>query len=99
MLRSAPNFIQFDAFAIAGDEAMEKGGNAEQCWLAGDAEAAQREPAQKTAVTVPLREMPFGNVFAVSGSAGGPRFVLELAKHRHGQSEWPACQSACVGAP
>ena len=85
--RSAPNFVQFDTFALASDEAMDKSGRPELYWLVDNAEAAQRELSQKAAITMPLREMPFGKVFAVADPEGRPRFLLELAQHRPSRPE------------
>ncbi len=88
--REAPNFVQFKDragahFAIASDEAMGNRDELELYWLVDDIEAVQRELAQKTAITLPLRELPFGKVFGVTDPAGRPRYLLEWAARRPSQ--------------
>ena len=85
--REAPNFVQFKDqagayFAIASDEAMGDRNAMELYWLVDDIEAVQREIAGKAAISVPLREMPFGKVFGVTDPAGRTRFLLEWAQQR-----------------
>src|SRR5262245_33600657 len=64
--REHPVFVQFEGFAIAGDQAV--GGRRDQdelYWLVDDAEAALAELQAKAEVTMPLRQMPFGKVFGI----------------------------------
>ena len=79
--REAPNFVQFEHFALAGDEPLSKDGGPELYWLVDDAEAAHREMAARAQVG-PLETKPFGKVFNLRDPDGGTRFVLELAKNR-----------------
>jgi catechol 2,3-dioxygenase-like lactoylglutathione lyase family enzyme len=80
--REAPNFIQFEHFAVASDEPLSPKGEPELYWLVDDAEAAYRQLAAKAPVSRPLESKPFGKVFAVRDPDGGDRFVLELARNR-----------------
>ena len=76
-------FVQFEGFAIAGDEAV--GGRRDQdelYWLVDDAGAAHAELQAKAAVSVPLRQMPFDKVFGVKAPEGRTRYPLELARDR-----------------
>jgi catechol 2,3-dioxygenase-like lactoylglutathione lyase family enzyme len=83
--RQHPTFIQFETFALATDEPM--GGEAEQelYWLVDNAEAALSALSQKTEITLPLKELPFGKVFGIRDPDGRPRYLLELAKNRPSQ--------------
>jgi predicted enzyme related to lactoylglutathione lyase len=83
--RYHPTFVQFDHFALASDEPLSGKGEPELYWLVDDAEAAFRELSAKATVSVPLRELPFGKVFAIADPEGRPRFVLELARNRPSQ--------------
>jgi len=80
--RHAPDFVQFDTFAIASDDPMEKGSEFELYWLVGDAEAAYSDLSHKAEVCLPLEQKPFGKVFGIKNSAGKPRYLLELASER-----------------
>lgn len=80
--REHPVFVQFDHFAIAGDESMSGTDDPEQYWLVDDVEAAFRELSAGAAVTTPLKEMPFRKVFSVKNPAGRPCYLLEFAKDR-----------------
>jgi len=83
--RTHPTFVQFDWFAIASDESLGGRDEPELYWLVDDAEAAFRELSQRAEVSLPLREMPFGKVFAIKDPAGRPRYLLELARNRPSQ--------------
>ena len=88
--RDSPTFVQFKEqaganFAIAGDEPLGGQGNLELYWLVDDAEAAFREVSPKAEVSLPLRQMPFGKVFAVKDPDGQPCYLLELAPARPSQ--------------
>lgn len=85
--RYSPAFVQFDTFAIAGDEPMASDGEPELFWLVDDAEAAFRDLSQKAEVSFPLKQMPFGKVFGIKNLAGQPRYLLELAKDRPSQPQ------------
>jgi catechol 2,3-dioxygenase-like lactoylglutathione lyase family enzyme len=80
--RYHPTFIQFNHFAIANDESMGGTPEPEVYWLVDNAEAAFQELAQRAEVSLPLKQMPFGKVFAVKDPAGRPRYLLELARDR-----------------
>jgi catechol 2,3-dioxygenase-like lactoylglutathione lyase family enzyme len=80
--REAPVFVQFENFAIASDESLSGTRELELYWLVDDAEAAYSDMSRKGEVSVPLKELPFGKVFGVTGPTGQPRFVLQLAQDR-----------------
>ncbi len=80
--RHHPTFVQFEHFAIASDASLAGSREPETYWLVDNAEAAFTERSQKADVVVPLKQMPFGKVFAIRGPAGQPRFLLELAPDR-----------------
>jgi catechol 2,3-dioxygenase-like lactoylglutathione lyase family enzyme len=81
--REHPTFVEFDHFAIASDEALggDRGGT-ELYWLVEDAEAAFAELSRQAEVSLPLKQLPFGKVFAVKDPAGRPRYLIELAQER-----------------
>jgi catechol 2,3-dioxygenase-like lactoylglutathione lyase family enzyme len=84
--REHPVFVQFDGFAIAGDEAV--GGRREEdevYWLVDDAAAALAALEPRAEISVPLRTLPFGTVFGVKDPDGRTRYLLELAKDRPSQ--------------
>ena len=83
--RQAPNFIQFENFALAGDESLTGTRELELYWLVADAEAAYNELRGTAEISVPLRELPFGKVFAVKDPDGQPRFLLQLSANRPSQ--------------
>jgi catechol 2,3-dioxygenase-like lactoylglutathione lyase family enzyme len=80
--RHHPNYLEFQNFAIASDESMSGRNEPELYWLVDHAEAAFTELASKAEVSMPLKEMPFGKVFAVKDPAGRPRYLVEFAKDR-----------------
>ena len=80
--REHPTYVQFEHFAIAGDESLSGTNEPEVYWLVDDAEAAYAELSRTAEVRVPLRELPFGKVFAVNDPDGQPCFILELAANR-----------------
>ncbi|MBV9357549.1 MAG: VOC family protein [Chloroflexi bacterium] len=80
--RVHPRFVQFDHFAVASDESLSGTGETELYWLVDDADAALAEMATKTAITMPLQTRAYGKVFAITGPAGRPQYVLELAANR-----------------
>lgn len=84
--RFHPAYVQFEAFALAGDEPM--GGEAKQelYWLVDDAEAAFNDLSARAEVCLPLKRLPFGKVFGLRDPDGQPRYLLELAKDRPSQS-------------
>lgn len=85
--RYHPTFVQFDSFAIAGDEPMAGGGEPELYWLVDDAEAAFNDLSQKAEVSLPLTQKPFGKVFGIKDLDDRPRYLLELAKDRPSQPQ------------
>jgi catechol 2,3-dioxygenase-like lactoylglutathione lyase family enzyme len=85
--RDSPTFVQFkdDAnhnYAIATDESIGGRRELELYWLVDDAEAALVELSPKAAVSVPLKQMPFGKVFGVKDPDGQSQYLLELAQNR-----------------
>jgi catechol 2,3-dioxygenase-like lactoylglutathione lyase family enzyme len=84
--REAPNFVQFDHFALATDERLSAGKEPELYWVVEDAEAALAEAREKTAIDPPLVTKPFGKVFGVRDPDGGTRLILELARNRPSQA-------------
>lgn len=84
--REHPVFVQFEHFALATDADESLQGTAEPTpetyWLVDDAEAAYRELAPRAKVAVPLKELPFGRVFALEDPDGRSCFLLELAQSR-----------------
>jgi predicted enzyme related to lactoylglutathione lyase len=83
--RVAPQFVQFEHFAIASDESLSGTNETELYWLVDDADAALAEMSHNTDITMPMRELPFGKVFAVKDPVGQPQYVLELARNRPSQ--------------
>jgi catechol 2,3-dioxygenase-like lactoylglutathione lyase family enzyme len=79
--RHSPEFVQFKNFAIAIDAPMGNG-DTELYWQVDDAEAAFRELARKAEVSLPLKQTPFGKVFAIKAPSGQPRYLVEFAKNR-----------------
>jgi catechol 2,3-dioxygenase-like lactoylglutathione lyase family enzyme len=85
--RDHPTFVQFrdpagSYFAVAGDESLTGENVPELYWLVDDAAAAQQALSEKTEISLPLEERPFGKVFAVRDPDGQQRFLLELARNR-----------------
>ncbi len=80
--RYHPTYVQFQNFAIANDESLSGTRDPELYYLVDDAEAAYKELAQKAEISVPLRQMPFGKVFAIKDPAGRPLFLLEFSRDR-----------------
>ena len=85
--RSHPTFVQFDHFAIAGDEPMARGAEQEIYRLVEDAQRAIEELSRSAEVVLPLGEQPFGKVFGVRDPDGRPRYLLELAATRPSRLE------------
>ncbi|MGI8767335.1 MAG: VOC family protein [Gemmatimonadaceae bacterium] len=85
--RYHPTFVQFDSFAIAGDEPMEGGDEPELYWLVDDAEASFSDLSRKAQVSFPLTQKPFGKVFGIKDPDGRPHYVVELAKNRPSQPQ------------
>lgn len=79
--REAPNFVQFEHFAIASDN-PDATSAIELYWLVDDAEAARRELSARGATCSPVNAKPFGKLFTVNDPDGGERFFLELAAAR-----------------
>ncbi len=82
MERYHPTFIQFKNFAIASDASMSGTREPELYWLVEDAEAALKELSGKAEVVIPLKQMPFGKVFAIKDPAGRPQYLLEFSRER-----------------
>ncbi len=83
--RYHPTFVQFNHFAIASDESLSGSREPEIYWLVDDAEAAFADLSQKAEVTFPLKQLPFGKVFAIKDPAGRSCFLIELARNRPSQ--------------
>ncbi len=84
--RVHPTFVQFHNFAIASDASLTGTREPEVYWLVKDAEAALKELSPKSKVVIPLKEMPFGKVFAIQDPTGRPLFLLEFARTRPSQA-------------
>ena len=80
--RYHPTFVQFKSFALASDESLGGSREPELYWLVDDADAAFADLSQKAEVTLPLKQMAFGKVFAIKDPAGRPRYLVELARER-----------------
>ncbi len=80
--RTSPVFVQFKHFAIASDESLSGTRESEVYWSVADAQAAFDAIAPKAEVVVPLKEMPFGQVFGIKGPAGETRYLIEFSKNR-----------------
>ncbi len=79
--REAPNYIQFENFAIGSDN-PDATSPLELYWLVDDADAAHRELTARGATCTPVAAKPFGKVFSTKDPDGGERFVLELSAAR-----------------
>lgn len=84
--RYHPTFVQFHNFAIASDESLSGTRESELYWLVDNAEAAFHDLSQKAKVTFPLKQLPFGKVFAIEDPDGRPRYLIELAQNRPSQT-------------
>jgi catechol 2,3-dioxygenase-like lactoylglutathione lyase family enzyme len=80
--REAPNFVQFDRFALANDDSMDGRRQLEVYWLVDDAEAELAQLRQRAPISMELKRLPFGKVFGVYDPSGQPRYLLELARER-----------------
>jgi len=78
-------FVQFKNFAIASDASMSGTRDPEIYWLVENAQAAFEDLSHNAEVVMPLKQMPFGQVFAVKDPAGRPLYLVELAKNRPSQ--------------
>lgn len=86
MERYHPNWIQFEHFALANDESLTGAREQEVYWLVEDIGSVYKDLSQKAEIIVPLKEMPFGKVFAVKDPGGKPRFLLEFSQNRPSQA-------------
>ena len=84
--REAPSFVQFEHFALATDERLTAGKEAELYWIVDDADAALREIGAKAKIEPALETKPFGKVFGVRDPDGNTRLLLELAQSRPSQA-------------
>lgn len=75
--RATPVFVEFGAFAIAGDEPMRPGSTLETFWLVDDARQAFDELSATTEITLPITRKPFGTVFGIRDPQGEPQYLLE----------------------
>jgi catechol 2,3-dioxygenase-like lactoylglutathione lyase family enzyme len=83
--REAPNFIQFEHFAVASDN-PDATSPIELYWLVDDADTARRELAAQGANCSGVDAKPFGKLFTVKDPEGGERFVVEFAASRPSKS-------------
>ncbi len=83
--RYHPTYVQFEHFAIASDASLTGTRDPEIYWLVDDVEEAFKEISQKVEISVPLKQMPFGKVFAVKDTSGQPHFILEFSQNRPSQ--------------
>ncbi len=84
--RYHPTYVQFKNFAIANDQSLSGSREPEVYWLVDDVQAAFEELSGKAEVVFPLKQMPFGKVFAVKDPAGRPLYLLEFAQNRPSQA-------------
>jgi predicted enzyme related to lactoylglutathione lyase len=84
--RVSPVFIQFEHFAIASDASMSGTRDPEVYWLVDDVAAAFADLSPKTEITMPLKALPFGQVFGIKGPSGKPLYLLEFSKDRPSQA-------------
>lgn len=84
--RYHPTYVQFEHFAIASDASMSGTREPELYWLVDDVEAAFQELSAKAEVVMPIKQMPFGKVFAIQDPAGRPQYLLEFARERPSQA-------------
>ncbi|MGA3121959.1 MAG: VOC family protein [Polyangiaceae bacterium] len=84
--REAPNFVQFEHFAIATDASMDGKRNLEVYWLVPDAEAASVELSARVPLSMSLRTLAFGKVFGVLDPDRQARYLLELSAIRPSRS-------------
>jgi catechol 2,3-dioxygenase-like lactoylglutathione lyase family enzyme len=80
--REAPNFVQFEHFALATDESMDGLRSPELYWLVADAESTAAALGSQATICMPLRTLPFGKVFGVRDPSGQPRYLLQLSAAR-----------------
>jgi predicted enzyme related to lactoylglutathione lyase len=85
--RTSPVFVQLKHLAIASDESMSGTRASEVYWTVENAEAAFKELSTKVEISMPLRQMPFGKVFAIKDPAGQPLYLIEFAQDRPSQPE------------
>jgi catechol 2,3-dioxygenase-like lactoylglutathione lyase family enzyme len=85
--RASPQFVQFENFAIASDAPQGTNGEREVYWVLDDADAFHAELSQTARITLPLKRMPFGKVFAIEGAAGKPCYFVEFAADRPSRRE------------
>ena len=83
--RYHPTFVQFDHFAIASDESLSGNRSPETYWLVDDVEATFDKLAQQVQIIFPIKQMPFGRVFAIKDPAGQPLYLLQLSQNRPSQ--------------
>jgi predicted enzyme related to lactoylglutathione lyase len=91
--REAPHFVQFKggngaSYALADDEPLDPSQHRaiELWWQVEDADAAFREMSAHAAVTVPLKNMPFGTCFGIKDPSGQIHYVLQFAAARPSQA-------------
>src|SRR5690348_13051255 len=80
--REAPNYVQFEHFALATDASMDGRREPEVYWLVPDAQAALEDLQTRAPISMALEERPFGKVFGVRDPMGQPRYFLELSSSR-----------------
>lgn len=83
--RYHPVFVQFNHFAIASDESLSGNRDPEVYWLVEDAEAAYNDLLQRAEIISPIKQMPFGKVFAIKDPADRPLYLIEFAQNRPSQ--------------
>lgn len=79
--REAPNYIQFENFAVASDNPGAKS-PVELYWLVDDAEAAHRDIAGRGAACSEIEAKPFGKVFTAKDPDGAERYILQFSATR-----------------
>ena len=84
--RDSPMFVQFNKFAIASDASLSGTSEPEVYWMVENAESAFNELSAKAEIIQPLKQMPFGKVFAIKDPAGRPLYLIEFAQNRPSQA-------------
>ena len=82
IIRECPVYVEFETFAIASDEPMQKGAKQEIYWLVEDINSIFNSISKKAEICLSIKQEVFGQVFGVKNPDGEPCYILELAKNR-----------------
>ncbi len=85
--REHPTFIQFSdnagmSYAVSTDEPLGGTGAPEVYWVVDDVEESFARLSQAADVSMPLRKMPFGMVFAINDPNGQSHYFVQFARER-----------------